>query len=99
VRDGKVLPHISERVLLKSGGVERDRDRLIDGKLLRHISERVLMKSGDVERERETNRERHISIRSHICEGFTEVRRRRERERDRERETERYYLTYLRGIY
>jgi hypothetical protein len=26
-RDGKVLPHISERVLLKSGGVERERER------------------------------------------------------------------------
>jgi hypothetical protein len=80
----KVLPHISERVLLKSGGVERERQRE-GGNVLLHISGRVLLKSGVVEREREkeSQRERRKCITSHIWEGFSEVRRRRERERDR----------------
>jgi hypothetical protein len=53
VWDGKVLPHISERVLLKSGDVERERYRVRDSIVLPLISERVLLKSGGVERERE----------------------------------------------
>jgi hypothetical protein len=54
-RDGKVLPHRSERVLLKTGSVEKERD----GKVLPHISERVLLKSGGVERERERVTEKY----------------------------------------
>jgi hypothetical protein len=67
-RDGKLLPHISERVLLKSGGVERERERQRERR--KGITLHIWEGFPEVRRrrERERDRERDGKLLPHMSE-------------------------------